>query len=1119
MKSTFSILLLFVYISLTCSQDRPVLFEPLTAENGLSQGHVTCMIQDSEGFIWAGTYVGLNRYNGYNFDVFYADKDKPGTLFINAVYSLFEDRDGNIWCGTWGIDIFDKKTETFRHIPALSGDNTISAGEVSAITQDKNGYMWLATKGGGLNKYVPETGRITYFMANGSKGNALQSNYINDLVVDDQTLWIATTDGGLSRMNLTDESITTLRHNINDPFSIPSDKIECLFRDKQGNLWLGDEYGNLGQIDQKKNQFTRFYYRPKTLISDKAKLMQITQDRDGNLLLITNGSGLFIYNFSTGVSKVYLHNSSDPKTILFNENSSILVDRTNTVFVGSYGRGISRYSPFTGKFNVVTIPQQTALNDVINAFTDGIEDFSGHLIVGTYEGFLVFEKETWKYKHYRPGSVYEDNKILTLKLGPDSTIWMSSMKSLHRFDKNFRKINSYVFDKSLKDHSIYSIEFDKENNLWVALFTKGLLKIPEKEWRNRQKKDLVYKLYLRDENDSNSISGNQQWVILLDQKNNLWIGGVGGLDQYNFEKDNFSHIYYPGSVKTIAFDSMGKMWLGTIGEGLFSLNFNTHEKKRYTVNYDSSHSFIYGIIIDLQDNMWITTETGLSKFNIASEKFRNYDERDGLPSNHFDDKSESMLSDGRIYMGTNNGFILFRPEDIQDDTSQVRVVLTSLNIDNENIEFYMSRKGDSIPVNQISRIDFKSDQRDIILEFAALHFAAPHKIQYQYKLEGYDKNWIYTTSYNRRARYTNLDGGEYTFLVKATNSDGKWMTDPLIIQIKVHPPFHKTLLFRFLIALTALLLIFIFVRLRILREIRQKELLSEMVDERTSEISNKNSLLEKNADDLRESNSLLEERQQFILEQSEELTAQRDELAQINATKDKLFSVIAHDLKNPFNVIIGYCDLLVERNKDWDTEKRLYFLTLLKETSESAYTLLENLLQWSRSQTGMMQFNPVAKRANEMVDMVLPDVEGFAQKKEIRIIDKTKHVKTIIQADVIMLTTILRNLITNAIKFSEKEQTITIDATPDNVGYVKFIVRDEGVGMSPEVLQSLFQVTKNRSGIGTGGEKGTGIGLLLCKDFVEHHKGKIWAESEPGKGTTFYFTIPVMDELSTAAKD
>jgi signal transduction histidine kinase/ligand-binding sensor domain-containing protein len=1114
MKRYCALLFALALFCLCSAQQRPLRFQHLTAKDGLSQGHVLCMIQDSRGYIWAGTYNGLNRYNGYNFDVFYADPDKPNSLFINVVFSLYESRDKKIWCGTWGVDVYDPLTDSFTHIPAIQGPKSISAGEVSRIVEDAQGNMWFATQGGGLNKYNPRNGDIKVFRANDAEAGSLKSDWINDIVLDaGQNLWIATEGGGLSRMKLPDESITNYRCDRQNSKAISSDKISCLFLDKDQNLWFGDNYGNLGLYSSENENFTTFSCCTDKFEVNQVRILEITQGLQNDLLLATNGAGLVVFNLLSRTSRHYLHHSDNPESLISNENSSILVDRNGTLFVGSFGRGISKYSPFSNKFDVFEVKADKKEVHEINAFTDAIEDSRGNLVAGTYDGFFVFNPVTWEYTHYHPGNTYEDNKILTIKLAPDRTIWIASMKGLHRYDPDYNKIRSYNLDPSLKDQSIYAIEFDRRNNLWIGLFTRGLLKIEEEIWRNKNLSSLDYKLYLVDYTDTTTIPGNQQWVITADHDSGLWVGGLGGLAKYNYSQDNFTRVFTEGTVKTIDIDSRDHIWIGTIGTGLYYLDLATGKTKRYTTKDGLIHSFIYGVVADSRDDIWISSEGGLSRFNPASETFRTYDRRDGLPDDHFDDKSESRLSDGRIYMGTNNGFILFDPLKIQDDTTSSKVVLTNLSINNEPLDFYLVKTRKSkraYPVSQLSRIELSPSQKDIELKFAALHFAAPHKIQYKYKLEGYDSKWIFTNADQRAAKYTNLDGGQYRFIVQATNSDGYWSDQILEVEIIVHPPFHQTNLFKILLLLTAVLAVYLIFQWRISSEVRQKKILTQKVEERTNEISTKNRQLEEIASDLKKTNRLLKERQHQILEQSEELAAQRDELAHSNATKDKLFSIIAHDLKNPFNVILGYTELLQANFAKWDNNKITNFLSLLKNTSETAYRLLENLLHWSRNQSGIIPFHPKSRTVNEIIMIALDDVRGMAENKQVKInteIEDTGHLEVF--ADLNMLTLILRNLITNSIKFSEKGSSIFIDVTRFDKDFALFAVRDKGVGIVPEELDNLFGRDRYKTTPGTESEKGTGLGLVLCKDFVDIHKGKIWCKSLPGSETAFYFTIPL----------
>jgi len=287
-------------------------------------------------------------------------------------------------------------------------------------------------------------------------------------------------------------------------------------------------------------------------------------------------------------------------------------------------------------------------------------------------------------------------------------------------------------------------------------------------------------------------------------------------------------------------------------------------------------------------------------------------------------------------------------------------------------------------------------------------------------------------------------------------------------------------------------------------------LLEKVVDDRTKEISKKNEQFKQIAENLKESNALLEERQQFIEEQSEELAVQRDELAASNATKDKLFSVIAHDLKNPFNVIMGYCELLITNIDKWNHDKKLKFLSLLQETSVNAYNLLEKLLQWSRSQSKNLSFDPSPRKVIEILQILVDEMNAMAQKKEIKIICDVSDPELTVNEDINMLTAILRNLITNAIKFSDKGSKITVNTRKHSKTFVLFTVKNEGIGIKPEDVEKLFQFDKSKSTTGTEGEKGTGLGLVLCKDFIEYHNGKIWVESKPGSGTTFLFTIPLV---------
>jgi signal transduction histidine kinase/ligand-binding sensor domain-containing protein len=1120
-KLTIILAALLLYCVVDAQTDYPIRFQHITSDNGLSQGHILCMLQDKEGYIWIGTYYGLNRFNGYSIDVFTENSKDTKALISKVVYSLFEDKDGYIWVGTvGGLDRFNKKTEIFEHIPSDTSFNNdtensrkgLSDWYIHVIKQDKNGNIWVGTDKGGLNRIDYKTRKVSYSRIGFGSPDKLCSNTINDLLVDRKNrLWIATEGGGLSCMDLSNYSMKTYRHVPDNENSISSDKISCLYEDRTGKIWLGNFDGVLMSFDDSKNKFETHDYLPNAFKPRSVRIRDIDQDSEGNLLIATMGTGLIVYNLKTGSSQVNIHHLKDPGTIISNEAYSLLVDRTGTVFVGTYGMGISRYSPTNRKFPIYFVPASDIEGDK-NSYTDCIEDSYGRLIIGTYSGFLVYDRKANTYKQYYPGRTYEDNKILTIAMDPDGGIWLGSNHSLHRYDKNLNKIKSYVLLKDNVDHPIYSIYFDHLHNLWFGLFVaEGLFKVPESVWKNTSSNTLKYKLYRTNNIDSTSITGDEIWCLKQDKDLKFWIADNLGVCYYNYEKDNFTRIKITNMPKTLEFDHDDNLWVTTRGDGVFFYNVKTKEIKHYTTKQGLCENFVFGAIVDKEGDVWFNTENRLSRFYPETGKFRNYDIYDGLPSNRFDDRSEKMLSDGEIYMGTAQGFTIFDPEKIKDETCKPNVVLTDFKISNRSvltIHQNSARKILDAPIGLVSRIELSPDQRDFSLEFAALDYAAPHKIKYAYKLAGFDKEWINTDAKNRVARYTNLDGGEYTFMVKGTNSDGVWNDTPLKIKILVHPPFYKAVWFRLMMVLVIIILVILAFSWRIISEIKQKQKLSKLVAERTFEISEKNELLKETARDMSETNALLEERQQYIEEQKEELAAHRDELAKLNAQKDKLFSIIAHDLKNPFNVIMGYTDLLLVNNKNYDAEKRQKFLTYLQQSSHNAYLLLENLLQWSRAQSGTLIFDPVPIKIDKLIVFSIKQTGDLAENKGIDIIFEQLFKEVMVHADENMISTVLRNLLTNAIKFSHSGGTITVHLTK-NETHAQISVSDTGVGMSKEVREDLFKLNKNISSDGTAGEKGTGLGMILCKEFIDAHKGQIWVESEVNRGTTFIFTLPL----------
>jgi ligand-binding sensor domain-containing protein len=348
MKLKLIIPLIFWSFHLIQSQESVIRFQHLTPENGLSQGHVLCMLQDKEGYIWVGTYYGLNRFDGYSFKLFSKGKNNPQSLASDVIYSLYEDHNGYIWVGTvYGLDIFDKKTETFDHIP-VSIPEGLNDGFIRCISQDRNGNIWVGTNTGGLNKIDYKTRKVTHFK--NDKSNAASGvTTVNDLYSDNSgNLWIAH-ENGLSVLNIKSGSF----ENLNAPFT----KITAIHADKSGNIWIGNSMGKIASLNSNR-AFQTHDYLSADLKTQSVRIRDISQDMHENILIATIGAGLVIYDPAKKKSNQFTNDLNDDRTLSSNEAFSLLVDRTYTVFVGTYGRGISRYSPYNLKFQVYFVEKK-----------------------------------------------------------------------------------------------------------------------------------------------------------------------------------------------------------------------------------------------------------------------------------------------------------------------------------------------------------------------------------------------------------------------------------------------------------------------------------------------------------------------------------------------------------------------------------------------------------------------------------------------------------------------------------------------------------------------------------------------------------------------------------------
>jgi len=539
---------------------------------------------------------------------------------------------------------------------------------------------------------------------------------------------------------------------------------------------------------------------------------------------------------------------------------------------------------------------------------------------------------------------------------------------------------------------------------------------------------------------------------------------------------------------------------------------NTQSFTVFTIADGLPNDVFNGILIDNKNNLWLSTNKGITRFNHVSKTIKNLDLLDGLQGNQFIHGSYFMSSSGKMYFGGLNGYNSFYPDDIQDNKFEPPVYITDLLIYFKEVQINEEGSPLTKSITETDKIVLTHKQSVITFRYTALNYLNSEKNQYAYQLEGFDKEWNHVGS-RREVTFTNLDPGSYLFRVKASNNDGIWNEEGRSIAITIRPPWWQTLVFKIAALLFVLALLAGFYFYRVSQLNKQKIDLEKLVKERTGEIEEKNRMLTKQAAELNETNTLLEERQLKIEEQTEELMTQKENLEEVNAhlkelnsTKDKFFSIIAHDLKNPFNTILGFSELLNMKYNRLSEEKKLRYLEVIFSSSKNIYNLLENLLQWARTQTDKIAFEPIVFSLKQLVEQNLNLLKENITTKKINIEHKIED-SCDVYADRNMINTVIRNLLTNAIKFTHSGGDIAINSLRKD-GHIEISIKDSGIGMSAEEIKNIFRVDANFSRSGTDGETGTGLGLILCKEFIVKNGGTIWVESTPGQGSIFSFTIP-----------
>ena len=1040
-------------------------FRHLTTDDGLPTNWCWQVMKDSKGFIWITTRAGLCRYDGYNVKVFQHDPSDSSSLSDNRITKkdcILEDHNGNIWVGTMN----------------------------------------------GLNKYDPVLGKFYQYYHNPNKAGSIGGNTITCLLEDwSGILWIGTGEnGGLNRFNPSDTTFSTFTPVSDNPSSgIPV--ILSLLDDQKERFWVGTTRG-LFLFDRGKGLFSSVQANPAyPEMKNPPYCKTIHEDLDGTIFIGTP-QGFIVYDSITS--------QLIPYQPLFHANLHI----TNTDFlprnfdneythwvisiVGLYG-----FNKHTSYFARVRPDPYDDQGISGNSLKSIFRDETGLIWIPGEFGVNILDPVRQRIINY-PGIAGDYGEATCFLEDREGYLWKGS-DHLEKFDQRMNLIKSYQFPLKKKGKitftgAVLGILEDQQGNLWVGNDHNGLFLLRKGD------DELVPCTFSKP-------GVNFIWDLFEDSSGMLWVGTNSGLFCKKPGDESFTQFYnlsgwgiLNGSViLDITEDRAGNLWIATAGNGLFYQTPDQRDNDHFFhIQHDPgnknslSSNWIWAIHEDLKGNLWIATEYGLNKKDRKENRFIRYLSKTDPGANFIydiiDDTKGSLWlatesgiirfmpnqgdtnstgsgiyrqilpfddifpyriyrnSSGYIFVGgsynSGKGYYRFHPDSIEMNRHIPAMVLTDFRVDNSHYPL-------DTMVTLKKKIVLKHDQNFFTIECSALDYLEPEKNQYAHFLEGFEDDWI-NTGTNRLANYTDVPPGTYTFHAKGSNNNGFWNEKGVSLVLTILPPPWKTWWAYTIYCIGIIAIIFLVIRFYL----RRLHLLQRL--------------------------------------KLEEVEAQK--MKELDRLKSRFFANISHEFRTPLTLILGP----VEKVLSSVTGEVKNDLMVMQRNARRLQQLINELLSLSKLESGQMKLHTQEVNIVEIAKSYLQQFESLAIQKKISLDFSSAKYEILLYVDIEKIEKILFNLLSNALKYTPEGGTISICFLESKVNdlCISFTVSDTGLGIPSDSLSHIFNRFYQVDESNIKDQEGTGIGLALTKELVELHRGDIWVDSEPGKGTIFTIKLP-----------
>ncbi|WP_347840694.1 two-component regulator propeller domain-containing protein [uncultured Draconibacterium sp.] len=1078
------LLTILIILSFASSAQNYV-FDKITTLEGLSQNDVNTIYQDKQGFLWIGTHDGLNRYDGYSFRAYHVNPLNEKGIHSNLVFDIAEDESGNLWLATSdeGICRFNVQTEVFTSfynseenpdifltnqivkvlpthhntlwvasglgitVMTFDGNNyntrNITAAntpeleddQVSDLATDVYGRIWAATRSG---LYVisenDDNFNVTPVL------NNIGGNIAKDIIIGDDEIIVSYLDG-IYRVTMDMASVSDVQFQ-----KISDLNVNCLLLSKRGDLFAGNDLGlyvfERNQQDQQKfNAPLHFIEGWETNSLSKNVVVSLFEDKSGIIWIGTNGGGLNKYNPKKKKFR-HFNKTRIEGSLSYNKIRAIHEDRSKNIWVGTEGGGINflsnknsnNYTSGWKKLDVNTGSSQNRVYSFLELNDKGpVEIVAG---VG-YPQVIAKLKENYPVPDVLPADDFAEVKssVFTSLKTNDGTIWLGTYGRGNGLIRISSTSDGKIVDDfkpngqagCLSSFNIRSLLQDCYGNLWVGT-DRGLnLLLPDE-----QKKKNPNFIQFKKGDSPGKLSHNYILPIFQAGDSTIWVGTMGG---------GLNRVNYNNDPEKITFEAV------TTADGL-------------------PNNVIKGILEDDYGFLWISSNKGLTRFDVEDRLFISYGINDGLQDYEFGELACCKLSSGEMLFGGVNGINAFFPKDIISDMSTPEVAFTDFQVLNQSVvpgDMLNGRVVLEKSINHTEEVRLKYAENSFAIHFSSLHFSAPAQNTYKYMLEGFDNDWIRKDASDRIAKYTNLRPGTYTFKVLASNNDGVWADDPKILKVRVTPPWYLSIAAWVVYVILFLTSMWFFQKYSLIRIKQRNELLMEHFE--------------------------------------------KEKIQELSQMKLRFFTNISHEFRTPLTLIIGPLEKLIKQGKELPEKKIAESYAIMHRNASILLRLINQLIDFRKFEQGKM----ILRASNTNVVAFLKDVflsfSELAEKKNINYEFATQREKIDLWFDDDKLERIMYNLLSNAFKFTAQGGKIQLLIDEDDK-YVVIKVADNGAGIPKEMQKHIFERFYQADRIKNRKVGSTGIGLSFIKGLIEMHKGEITFESEVDKGTTFTVKLP-----------